>query len=258
VLLEGKVAIISGIGPGMGRDIALLFAEHGADVVLGARTAERCEAVAEEVRSMGRRAEVVRLDVTDADACAAAASAAVDALGGVDVLVNNAFQDGNHRSFEDSSLDEWRATMDVNLWGTLQMTKAVVPAMIERGGGRVVMINSMSTHRIQPRYGAYATSKGALETATKALATELGVHGIRVNGVFPGYIWGPSVEQYFAHQAGKRGISPEEVYREVADETALKYLAPSAEIAGSVLFFASDLSLPVTGQSLGVNAGQLI
>lgn len=258
MLLEGKVAIISGIGPGMGRDIALLFAEHGADVLLGARTAERCEAVAEEVRALGRRARVAQLDITDSSSCAAAVDAAVAAFGGVDVLVNNAFQDGNHRSFEDSSLEEWRATMDVNLWGTLQMTKTVVPAMIERGGGRVVMINSMSTHRIQPRYGAYATSKGALETAAKALATELGVHRIRVNSVFPGYIWGDSVEQYFAHQADKRGITPEEVYREVADQTALKYLPSSREIAGSVLFFASDLSKPVTGQGLGVNAGQLI
>jgi NAD(P)-dependent dehydrogenase (short-subunit alcohol dehydrogenase family) len=258
VLLEGKTAIISGIGPGMGRDIALLFAEHGADVVLGARTLARCEAVAEEVRALGRRAEAVALDVTDAASCAGAVDAARAAFGGIDVLVNNAFQDGNHRSFEDSSLEEWRATMDVNLWGTLQMTKAVVPAMIERGGGRVVMINSMSTHHVLPRYGAYATSKGALETAAKALAVELGVHGIRVNSVFPGYIWGDTVEQYFAHQAGKRGITPEEVYREVADQTALKYLASSREIAGSVLFFACDLSSPVTGQGLGVNAGQLI
>lgn len=258
MLLEGKVAIISGVGPGMGRDIALLFAEHGADVVLGARTLERCEEVAEEVRAMGRRAEPLRLDITDAASCEAAVAAAVDRLGGLDVLVNNAFRDGNHRSFEDSSLDEWRATMEVNLWGTLQMTKAAVPAMVQRGEGRVVMVNSMSTHKIQPRYGAYATSKGALETATRALAIELGRHGIRVNGVFPGYIWGDTVEQYFAHMASKRGVSPEEVYREIADDAALRYLPTSREIAGSVLFFASDLSRPVTGQSLGVNAGHHI
>jgi NAD(P)-dependent dehydrogenase (short-subunit alcohol dehydrogenase family) len=258
VLLDGKVAIVSGIGPGMGRDISLLFAEHGADLVLGARTVASCEAVAEEVRALGRRAEAVRLDITDVASCQAAVAAAVAAFGGVDILVNNAFQDGNHKTFERSTLDEWKATMDVNLWGTLQMTEAVVPAMVERGGGRIVMINSMSTHRIEPKYGAYATSKGALETATKALATELGVHGIRVNSVFPGYIWGEKVEWYFEHLAKKEGISPEEYYRRVADETALKYLPHSSEIAGSVLFFASDLSKPVTGQGLGVNAGHWI
>ena len=258
MLLEGKVAIISGIGPGMGRDIALRFAEHGADVVLGARTRESCEAVAEEVRALGRKAEVVTLDITDVAACQGAVEAAVAAFGGVDILVNNAFQDGNHRTFERSTLDEWKATMDVNLWGTLQMTEAVVPAMIERGGGRIVMINSMSTHRIEPKYGAYATTKGALETASKALARELGVHGIRVNSVFPGYIWGPKVAWYFEHLAGKEGITPEAYYERIAGETALKYLPHSSEIAGSVLFFASDLSKPVTGQGLDVNAGHWI
>ena len=258
MLLDGKAAIISGIGPGMGRDISLLFAEHGADLVLGARTVASCEAVAQEVRALGRRAEVVHLDITDPESCQAAAAVAVDAFGGIDILVNNAFQDGNHKTFERSSLDEWKATMDVNLWGTLQMTEAVVPAMVERGGGHIVMINSMSTHRIEPKYGAYATSKGALETASKALARELGIHGIRVNSVFPGYIWGDKVEWYFEHLAKKEGITPEEYYRRVADETALKYLPHSSEIAGSVLFFASDLSKPVTGQGLGVNAGHWI
>jgi NAD(P)-dependent dehydrogenase (short-subunit alcohol dehydrogenase family) len=87
------------------------------------------------------------------------------------------------------------------------------------------------------------------------LAAELGEHGVRVNGVHPGYIWGDSVEMYFDHLARKKGITPEEQYREVAAETALGYLPPSAEIAEAVVFFASDMSRPVTGQALGVNAG---
>lgn len=258
MLLEGKVAIVSGMGPGMGREIAVLLASHGADLVLGARRTDTSEAVAEEVRALGRRAEVVQLDITDADLCAAAVAAGRERLGGVDILVNNAFQDGNHKTFEESSLDEWRATMDINLWGTLTMTKATVPAMVERGGGHIVMVNTMSTHRILPTFGAYAASKGALETATKTLATELGPHGIRVNGIHPGYIWSDKVEWYFNHLGKQRGISGEEVYREVADETCLKYLPAADEIAGSVLFFASGLSSCVTGQSLDVNAGHWI
>jgi len=254
-MLEGKVALVSGIGPGMGRDIALLLARHGADVVLGARRSETSEEVAAEVRHVGRRAEVVTLDITDAAACDAAVERAVTSLGGLDVLVNNAFQDGNHKRFLDAPLEDWKATMDVNLWGTLQMTRSAAPAMIERGGGSVVMINSMSTHRIEATYGAYSSSKGALETATKVLAHELGEHGIRVNGIFPGYIWGDSVEWYLGYLGKKRGISGEDVYQELAGETALGYLPHSSEIAGSVLFFASDLSKPVTGQSLDVNCG---
>jgi NAD(P)-dependent dehydrogenase (short-subunit alcohol dehydrogenase family) len=254
-MLEGKVAIVSGIGPGMGRDISLLLARHGADVVLGARRTEKSEEVAAEVRALGRQAEVVALDITDADACEAAVARAVQVLGGVDILVNNAFHDGNRKAFLDAPLDEWRATMDVNLWGTLQMTRAAVPAIIERGGGSIVMINSMSTHRIEATYGAYAASKGALETATKTLSVELGPHAIRVNGIFPGYIWGDSVEWYFGYLGKKRGISGEDVYEEVSAQTSLKYLPHSSEIAGSVVFFASDLSKPVTGQSLDVNCG---
>src|SRR3546814_3051139 len=149
-LLEGKVAVISGIGPGMGRDIALLFAEHGADVVLGARTLERCEAVAEEVRAFGGRAEPVRLDVTDESSCAAAVGAAVSAFGGVDVLVNNAFADGNHRSFAESLLEEWRATTEVHLRGPSQIPNTTVAGLLTRGGGPAVVVTLVSRHRARP------------------------------------------------------------------------------------------------------------
>jgi NAD(P)-dependent dehydrogenase (short-subunit alcohol dehydrogenase family) len=257
-LLEGKVALVSGIGPGMGRDISLLLATHGADLVLGARTVERCEEVAQEVRARGRKAEAVRLDITDTASCDAAVATAVDALGGLDVLVNNAFQDGDHKRFEQADLEDWRVTMDVNLFGTLQMTRAAVPALAARGGGHVVMINSMSAKRVEAGYGAYAASKAALETASKALAIELGDRGIRVNSVHPGYIWGDKVEWYLDHLGKKRGLTGQDVYDELAEETCLKYLPHSSEIAGTVLFFASDLSKPVTGQSLLVNCGHWI
>jgi NAD(P)-dependent dehydrogenase (short-subunit alcohol dehydrogenase family) len=255
-LVDGKVALVSGIGPGMGRDISLLLAEHGADVALGARTLERCESVAEEVAKLGREALPVRLDITDAESCRAAVEATVERFGRIDILVNNAFHDGDFTRFADADLDSWRATMDVNLWGTLQLTQLVAKQMADQGdGGRVVMINSMSAVRAQDRFGAYMASKAALAAATKSLAKELGRVGIRVNGVHPGYIWGDSVEQYFRFQAERRGITFEERYQEVASETSLGYLPHSSEIAGTVLFLASDLAKPVTGQAIHVNAG---
>lgn len=254
-LLEGKVAIVSGLGPGMGRDISLRFAEEGADVVLAARRPDTMEKVAAEVREAGGRALCVPTDITDNDACVALAAAATDEFGGVDVLVNNAFHTGDFTPFMLGDLAAWRDTMDTNLFGTLQITKAVVPSMKERGGGHVVMVNTMSVQRVQPAYGAYAASKGALATVTKTLAVELGRDGIRVNGVHPGYIWGDSVEWYFGELAKQRGVTPQEVYDEIADETALKYLPHSSEIAGAVLFFACDLSKCVTGTSLPVNSG---
>ena len=255
MLLKDKVALISGVGPGLGRDIALAFAAHGATVVLGARTEARVREIAGEVEAAGGTAHAVTLDITDEDSCAAAVAAAAGTYGRLDVLVNNAFDDGDFSTFERADLTAWRRTMDTNFFGTLQLTRAAVAPMKEQHDGRIVMVNTMSVHRINARFGAYAASKAALATATKTLAMELGPHGIRVNGIHPGYIWGPSVEQYFAYQAQRRGISPQDVYDEVASETALGYIPPSSEIAGSVVFFASDLSKPVTGQALGVNAG---
>jgi len=255
-LLEGKVALVSGAGPGMGRDISLAFAREGATVVVGARTEDRVRDLAAEIEGQGAKALAVRLDVTDRGSCAAAVAAAVDTFGTLDVLVNNAFHDGGRRTFLESDIDRWRKAMDVNYFGTLQLTQAAAAPMIAQGDGRVVMINSMSAVRIRPGFGAYTGSKAALAAVTKILAAELGEHGVRVNGVHPGYIWGDSVEQWFAYLAAEKGISPEEQYRSVADETALGYLPPSREIAEAVVFFASDMSKPITGQALGINAGQ--
>jgi NAD(P)-dependent dehydrogenase (short-subunit alcohol dehydrogenase family) len=254
-LVAGKVVLVSGVGPGMGRDIALLLGIHGASLVLGARTLERCEAVAAEAEERGAKTLAIRLDITDRDSCAAAVEAAIEHFGRIDVLVNNAFHDGDFSRFLDADLDSWRHTTEVNLWGTLTLTQLVAARMKESGGGHIVMINSMSAVRIRDRFGAYTASKAALAAATKSLALELGPHDIRVNGVHPGYIWGESVEAYFRHQAERRGITFEQRYAEVADETALGYLPPSSEIAGTVLFLSSELARPVTGQAIHVNCG---
>ncbi len=254
-LLDGKVALVSGIGPGMGRDISLQLAEHGADVILGARTVANVDSVADEVEALGRKAVRAQLDITDADSCRQTIDAGVSAFGRIDVLVNNAFHDGDHRLFEKADFDTWRTVMDVNLWGTLQLTQLVVPVMKEQGDGRIVMVNSMSAVRTEPRYGAYAASKSALATATKTLALELGKYGIRVNGIHPGYIWSDKVEWFVNYMAEKEGITYDEKLAQLEGETALGYLPHSSEIAGSVVFFASDLSKCVTGQAIGVNGG---
>ncbi len=257
-LLEGKVAIVSGLGPGMGRDISLQFAEEGADVVLAARTPKRMEKVEKEIIDKGGRCLCITCDITDNDACVALVAEASSEFGGVDVLVNNAFHGGDYTPFMDGNLDTWRETMDTNFFGTLQLTKAVVPSMRARGGGHIVMVNTMSVQRVQEGYGAYAGSKGALATVTKTLAVELGKDGIRVNAVHPGYIWGDSVEWYFGELAKQRDVTPQEIYDEIAGETALKYLPHSSEIAGAVLFYASDLSKCITGTALPVNGGHFM
>ena len=154
---------MSGVGPGLGREIALEFAREGADVALGARTESYLREVAAEVEALGRRAIAVPTDITDQDQCDRLVHATVDGLGGVDVVVHNAFASSKFRTFEDADLRDWRAVMDVNLFGSLQLTKSVLPAMKERGGGSIVFVNSMIVRKPLPTQGSYATSKGALD-----------------------------------------------------------------------------------------------
>ena len=257
MLLQDKVAVVAGIGPGLGRDSALALARHGADVVLSARTTETCEQVAKEVAEIGRRAVVVPCDITDPAACDALAAATADAFGRLDVLVVNAFREGPHRTVQAADLDDWRTTMEVNFFGSLHVVRSAVPQLRATGDGRIILVNTMSVHQAQERFGGYAASKAALAMICKTLALELGRDCIRVNGIFPGYIWAHAVEMYFAHKASQRGVDPQVVYDEIAGETALGYIPTSEEIAGTVVFFASELSRACTGVALPVNAGHV-
>ena len=255
-LLEGKVAIVSGVGPGLGRSIALALAAQGAAVALGARRSAVLDEVAAEIRDAGGRCTSVVTDLTDPAQARALVAAARDEFGSVDVLVNNAFDtNAEYAPLAEADLDRWHDTMQVTYWGTVAMSQAVIPHMSERGSGRIIMIGSLATYRPQPTWGAYIGPKAALLGLVRLLATEVGPAGIRVNCVQPAYIFGPTVEKFLHDSAEARGVDYDTVYDEAAAETALGYLAPSDEVAGSVVFFASDLSAPVTGQILNVNAG---
>ena len=265
VLLAGKTAVVTGVGPGLGRDIAIGLARQGADVMLVARSDRHTPAIAEEIRAFGRRAIEVHANIASADDVAGLAAAVEEHFGGsLDMLVNSAFHGGDFTQFADADLNRWRKVMDVNFWGTLGVTQALVPALSKAGDAcgdaRVVMINTMSTQMIEANAGAYAASKGALATITKTLARELGPRHIRVNGVHPGYIYGDSVKIYLQMLADQRGgdTTAEDIYAEKAAETCVGYLPPSEEIAGAVVFFCSPLAKCVTGTALPVNGGHFI
>ncbi|MHB8511678.1 MAG: SDR family oxidoreductase [Actinomycetota bacterium] len=255
MLLQDRVAVVSGIGPGLGRDTALALAREGCNVVMGARRDKHLQKVATEIESLGRKAEWLPTDISSKPQCEALAKAALSAFGRIDILVNNAFVQPPFETIEENDIGVWRDAFEVNVLGTVQMTKAVIPAMKEQLAGSIVFINSMSQRRIQARFGAYAATKAALITTVQTLARELGEYGIRVNSVVPGYIWGRALEWFFGQLAQQRGITAEEVYEEIAAETCLHRVPTSEEIADAVLFFASDLSRAVTGQALDVNAG---
>jgi len=256
VLLKDKVGIVSGLGPGLGTAVALAFAREGADVALLARREENLRDVAKDVERMGRRAFWSPTDVTDGAACQRFVDQAHRALGRIDILVNNAFYGGPQALLVEGNLDAWRQAMEVNYWGALNMVDAVLPFMRLAGEGRIVNVTTAAIRLRAPGRGAYIGSKSAVAGMTKALATELGEYGIRVNSIVPGWIWGPVIERMFAEQASERGVDPQVIYSENASQLALQYLPTADEIAGTVIFFASSLSRAVTGQALDVNAGQ--
>ena len=257
MLLENKRCIVSGIGPGLGREIALAFAREGADLAIGARTESYLEEVKGEIEALGRTAVVSRTDITDQGECDALVQACVDAFGGVDVLVHNAFAPDVFQMFEDVDLSAWRHMMDVNLFGSLQLTKSAIPTMKAQGGGSIVFVNSMIIRKVLPLQGGYATSKGALMTAAQVLAKELGQYKIRVNSIVPGWMWGPSVEGYFKMMEAQTGKSVQDSYDEIAAAITLGEIPPDDDCANAALFFASDLSSVITGQALDVNGGEV-
>ena len=233
MLLQDKVAVVSGVGPGLGKEIALALVREGASVVMGARTEAYLRELADEIDRAGGQVAFAPTDITDVEQCRRLVGTAVDRFGRVDALVNNAFVPDAFELFEDVDLDKWRHIFDVNVFGSLQLTKEVIGPMKAQGGGSIVFINSMVIRKILPHQGGYAASKGALMTAAQVLAKELGPHRIRVNSVVP--------EQYDA----------------VAKDIPLGLIPPDDDCANAVVFFVSDLAAVVTGQALDVNGGEV-
>jgi len=252
----GSVAIVTGIGPGMGRSIAIGFARHGVDVALAARRIERVESVAAEVRQLGRDPLVVATDIADEQACGALVETTVERFGRIDVLVQNAHHDGDYTPVVDADPATWRTVFDVNLFGALHLVQRVVPVMGRQGGGSIVLVNSGAAVRNPPRMAAYAASKSALATVGRVLAQEVGPLGIRVNGVFLGPVEGENLSRMGAGAADAAGISLDEWLAIKATEMPLGFIPTADQCAETVLFLASARAAPVTGQHIAVNGGQ--
>lgn len=258
-LLEGRVAIVTGVGPGLGRDISLALADAGANVVLAARNAERLDEVKSEIEALGGNALAVPTDITDTEQCKALVQATKDEFGALHTLVNSAFKQPPFRTIEESPEEDFRKAFEVNFFGHVWLTQAATPLLRESAPGSIVFINTMSTRRIRENFGIYTSSKMALLGLAKSLAVELGNDKIRVNSVHPGYIWGPSVKWFFNHRAENEDRTFDDVYEEVASDTALHHLPGSDEIAQTVVFLACEkMSSSITGESIDVNAGQWI
>lgn len=254
-MLENKVVVISGVGPALGTTLARRCAEAGADLVLAARTAERLTEVADQVSALGRRALAVSTDITDDEQVANLVTRSLEEYGKVDVLINNAFRVPSMKPLADTTFAHIRDAIELTVLGALRISQGFTPALSESKGS-VVNVNSMVIRHSQPKYGAYKMAKAALLAMSHSLSTELGAQGIRVNTVAPGYIWGGTLQSYFAHQAGKFGTTVEEIYNAAAVGSDLKRLPTEDEVASAILFLASDLASGITGATLDVNCGE--
>jgi NAD(P)-dependent dehydrogenase (short-subunit alcohol dehydrogenase family) len=254
-LMQDKVVVVCGVGPGLGRAIALRSARAGADVVLAARTERWCKETAAAITQMGRRAVTAVTDVTDDALAAGLPGIALDAFGRVDALVNNAFAIPPIADLAGVDLDAVRAGFETSVLGALRMTRLFTDALAESRGS-VVMVNSAVLRHSRLTFGPYKMAKSALLALAQSLATELGPRGIRVNSVAPSYIWAGSLKWYFGQLAKQRGVSVQQVYDETAAAIDLRRLPEPDEVADAVVFLASDMARAITGQCLDVNCGE--
>ena len=254
-MLEGKVVVISGVGPGLGTTLAHRCARDGAGLVLAARSLDRLEAVAKQINDTGHNALAVRADITDDEEVAYLVETTMGTYGKVDVLINNAFRVPSMKPLAGTSFQHIRDAIELSALGALRLIQAFTPAL-EESSGSIVNVNSMVLRHSQAKYGAYKMAKSALLAMSQSLATELGEKGIRVNSVAPGYIWGDTLQSYFEHQAGKYGTTVDQIYQATAANSDLKRLPTEDEVASAILFLAGDLSSGITGQTLDVNCGE--
>ena len=248
--LEGKVAIVSGGGTGIGAATARRFAAEGAMVVVTGRRPEPLEEVAEAAGAIA-----VAGDVADPGHAAAVVDEAIRACGGVDILVANAGA-GDSGSAADVRDEGWQRTLDVNLTGPLRLVRAAIPSMTERGGGSIVLVSSVLGLTASTDSAAYGTTKTAMIGLMRSIAVDFGPHGIRANAICPGWVMTPMGDRGMDEIAVERGVDRGEAYRLATQHVPLRRPATADEIARCCLFLASDESSIVTGAVLVADGGQ--
>lgn len=249
--LTGKTVLVAGVGPGLGRSIALAAAREGACVVLVARTESRLVEIAKEIEEAGGRAHAVMADVTDPDAVGQLADAARREYGEVHCLAYNALAMPPIKKLMAVDVAALTPAFEQNAVAALRLTRA-----LEAGIESIVYVNSMVVRFSEPTMAPYKMAKAAMYAMAGSLATELGPRGIRVNSVAPGHIWGDSLEWYFGYLARKREVEPQVIYDEVAAGTDLRRLPLPDEIAEAVVFLLSQRARAITGQCLDINCGE--
>jgi NAD(P)-dependent dehydrogenase (short-subunit alcohol dehydrogenase family) len=252
--LKDKVAIVTGGASGIGRGIATLFAREGAAVIVADRSQQPGTATVDEIVKAGGVASFVPVELGDADSIRAMVEAAPRLYGGLDILVNNAARFGlnNYLPLADTPVEEWDATVAVNLRGAFIACKFAIPLMIKRGGGSIVNLSSIGGLAAFPRFAAYVSSKGGLHPLTKSIALDYGRHGIRANLICPGAIDTPGNDPFIATSYASR----EEYVEKMGTLTPLGRMGRPEDIAYAALYLASDEAAYVSGACIVVDGGR--
>lgn len=260
MLLKDKVVIVSGIGPGLGIELAKLAAVEGATLVVAARTASKLDETELQIAALGLNTSVLKVvtDISSPEQCANLVAKTIATYERIDVLINSAYNPGSFEPIESANLDGWRQAMDVNLFGTMNLTLQVVAQMKKQGGGSIVMVNTMVTRKPLATQGGYGASKAALSSATAHLATELGLYNIRVNSTYMGWMWGKPVQGYIDEMAVNTGQSADTLIAEIEKNIPLGKIPTDTDCAKAVIFLASDYACAITGAALDVNGGEYI
>jgi NAD(P)-dependent dehydrogenase (short-subunit alcohol dehydrogenase family) len=254
--LEGKIAIVTGGGRGIGKSIAKVFAGEGADVVIAARTEVPLKETAAEIEAMGRKCLAIVTDQAVPEQISSTVDRALEKFGRVDVLVNNAGIGGPAVSVADMDLEAWNQTLTINLTGAMLYSKYVLKNdMIPRKSGNIINISSVSGRFGHANRSPYAASKWGLIGLTQSLALEVGKYGIRVNCITPGPVEGERIEWAMRKVSQSQGISYEQAVANEVARTALGRMVKPEDVAHLAVFLASDKSASITGQTVNCCAG---
>jgi NAD(P)-dependent dehydrogenase (short-subunit alcohol dehydrogenase family) len=251
--LHGKVAIITGASTGLGPVLGSLFVREGARVLLAAR---REDLVREAALAAGPGAVAMRADVTDENDVAAMVARAVDEFGHVDILCNNAAAPGQDRWIWEQTLDNWNATIAIDVTAAMLCTREVLnQSMLQRRRGVILNFSSTASYAGMVRKTHYVTAKASLRAFTKTVALEVGQYGIRCNCIVPGAIDTELWRKWVQRTADEQGIDFETQRAKSLKSVALQDISSPEDIANLALFLASDESRTITGQSIPVDAG---
>src|SRR5882724_5284988 len=249
ISFEDKVVVVTGASRGIGAAAAVKFAEAGATVIVNYLNSESAaHSVVGQIRAIGRPALAVRADVSKFAGAEFLTQATLGQFGRIDVLICNS------GIWEESAIDQmteadWDRTMDQNLKSIYNCCRTAIPIFLDQGSGNIVTVSSTAGQRGEAFHSHYAASKGGAISFTKALSTELGPRGIRVNCVAPGWV---------VTDMSARALGNPEALQPIVDQIPLRRIASADDIAGPILFLASDLAKHITGEVLNVNGGSVL